>query len=97
MGEQEEELSRKTTIIQSIFTLKLDHQTFLQIVRSLPHDLAITTLEDGLSRNLDVTLTSVRSESGLRSEVDQLSSEVSLVLRGVLKSQGNLKVNHLFD
>jgi hypothetical protein len=74
----------KTTVIETIFTLKLDHQSLLEIVRGLPHDLAVTALEDGLSGDLDVALTGVGSKRGLRTEVDELSSEVSLVLRSVL-------------
>ena len=81
---EQENLPRKTSVIQTILTLKLDHQPLLQIIRSLPHDLGITTLEYIISRNLDMTLTSVGPKSRLRSEVDEFPPKVSLVLWDIL-------------
>ena len=95
---QEEELSEQsqtrweqssnapgdTSVIQTVFTLKLDHQTLLQVTGRLPHDLGVTSLEQVVTRNLDMTLASVGSERRLASEVDELSAEVTLVLRHVL-------------
>jgi hypothetical protein len=78
----------KTSVIQPIFTLKLDHQSLLQVVRRLPHNLAITTLKNILTRYLDMALTGIRPQCGLGSEVDQLSSEITLVLGRVLVERG---------
>lgn len=53
---QEKELSRETTIIKTIFTIKLDHQSLLQIRGRLAHDLSIRIFEDVRSANLDMAL-----------------------------------------
>ncbi|KAH3679538.1 hypothetical protein WICPIJ_008587 [Wickerhamomyces pijperi] len=84
MGKQEEELTRNTTVIQPFFTVKLDHQTFLQILRGLTHDLLVGIFKDMVSSHLDVTLARQDSQGWLRSEVNHLSSEITLVLRNVL-------------
>jgi hypothetical protein len=86
-------LPRKTSVIQTIFTLELDHQPLLEIIWTLPHDLGITALKDIVSRHLDVTLTSVGPKSRLRSEVDKLPPKVSLVLGNILvKRRGKSRI-----
>jgi hypothetical protein len=82
------DIPRKTSVIETVLTLELDHQPLFQIIRSLPHDLGITTLEDIVSRHLDMTLTRVGPKSGLRSEVDEFPPKVSLVLGYILVERG---------
>lgn len=50
----------------------------------MPHDFGIAVLEDMVTSYLDLTITRLRAKSRLAPEVDELSSEVSLVLRNVL-------------
>jgi hypothetical protein len=38
---QEEEFSGKTSVIQTVFTVKLDHQSLLEISSALAHDLMV--------------------------------------------------------
>lgn len=82
--QQEEELSRQSSVIQTIFSVELDHQSLLEVVWCLAHNLGVRIFEDVSSTNFDVTLTRRRTKGGLRSEVDEFSSEVSLVLRYIL-------------
>ena len=79
---------RQSSVIQPILSLKLDHQPLLQIVRRLPHDLRVRPFEDALPRDLDVALSRDGTKRWLGSEVDELPSEVSLVLRNVLVEGG---------
>jgi hypothetical protein len=84
VGKQEEELSGETAVIQTVFAVKLDHQSLLQISSALPHDLVVRVLEDMRPPNLDVALPTNNAQCWLRSEVDELAAEVTLVLRHVL-------------
>jgi hypothetical protein len=77
-------LPRKTTVIQTVLAIELDHQSLLEVVWTLAHNLCIRVLEDMRSANLDVALARQNSQSGLRTEIDQLSPEVTLVLWHVL-------------
>lgn len=84
VGEQEEELSRKTPVVQTVFTVELDHQSLLQIGSTLSHNFVVRVLEDMGSPNLDVALATDNAQRWLRSEVDKLATEVTLVLWHVL-------------
>ena len=77
-------LPRKTTVIETIFAIELDHQSLLEVVWTLAHNLCIRVLEDMRSANLDVALARQNPQSWLRTEVDQLPPEVTLVLWYVL-------------
>jgi len=77
-------IPRKTAVVQAVFTVELDHQALLQIRRALAHDLGIRILKDIIATDLDVTLSRHDPQSGLGSEVDQLATEVTLVLRNTL-------------
>ena len=79
--QQEEEFSRQTTVIETILSIELDHQSLLEIVWSLPHNFGIRILKDVSSSDLDVTLSRNRSKSRLGAEVDEFPPKVSLVLR----------------
>ena len=83
MRKKEEEFSRQTTVVQTVLSVELDHQPLLQVIGSLTHDLRIRIFEDMSSSNLDVALTRNWSKSRLRSKVDELPSEISLVLRHI--------------
>jgi len=78
--EQEEEFTRQTSVIQTVFSVELDHQTLLKVRSRLTHDLMVRILEDVRSPDLDVTLPTNDAEGGLRAEVDQLATEITLVL-----------------
>jgi len=80
VGKQEEELSRQTTIIETILTVKLDHQSLLQVGCRLSHNLSIGILEDGTTSYFDMALARQDSQCWLRTEVDKLPSEIPLVL-----------------
>lgn len=82
--EEEEELSGQSTIIESVFAVELDHQSLLEIRRRLSHDLGIRVLEDVRAADLDMALSGENAERWLRSKVDQLAPEISLVLWHVL-------------
>lgn len=88
MGQQEEEFSRKTSIVQPVLARKLDHQSLLQIVRALSHDLLVGILKYSVSADADVALVGDRSERRLRAEVNQLPTEVTLVLWDVCVQRG---------
>jgi hypothetical protein len=75
---------RQSSIIKPILTVKLDHQALLQVVRRLSHDLGITVLEDMVSSDLDLTISRLCTKGGLTSEIDELSSEIALILRDIL-------------
>lgn len=82
--QEEEELSRKSSVVESVLALELDHEALLEVVRRLAHDLGVAVLEDVRAADLDVALAGRRTEGGLRAEVDELAAEVALVLRHVL-------------
>lgn len=77
-------LPRETTVVQTVFTIKLDHQALLEVTRRLAHNLMIRVLENVRSPDLDVALTRHNPQCGLRPEVDQFPPKVTLVLRHVL-------------
>lgn len=52
-------LPRETSVIETVFTLELDHQPLLEVVRALSHNFGVRSLKDVFSRHLDVTLTSI--------------------------------------
>jgi len=54
----------------------------------LPHDLYIAILEDVISPNFDLAIAGLRAERWLTSEIDELSSEIALVLWDVLIQGG---------
>ena len=58
-------LPRKTTVIETIFAIELDHQTLLEICCRLTHDLGVRVFEDMRSANLDVALPRQDSECRL--------------------------------
>jgi hypothetical protein len=74
----------KTTIVETIFALKLDHQTLLEISGRLAHNLMVRVLEYVRSADLHMTLSRNRAKSRLGSKVDQLPTEIALVLRNTL-------------
>lgn len=82
--ETERDIPRKTTIVETVLPVKLDHQSLLQVGRALSHDLGIGVLEDVVPAHLDVTLSGHDAQGWLGAEVDQLPSEVPLVLRHAL-------------
>jgi hypothetical protein len=84
MGKQEKELSRETSVIQTVFTVKLDHKSLLQIRSALSHNLVVRVLENMRSPNLDVTLATNNAQCWLRSEVNELATEIALVLWYIL-------------
>lgn len=84
MGQEEEELSGESTVVQAIFSIKLDHESLLQVRSRLAHDLGIRILENMRSSNFDVALARKNTQCRLRSEVDEFPSEVTLVLRNIL-------------
>jgi len=84
MGKQEEELAGETSVVQTVFTVKFDHEPLLQISSTLAHDLVVGVFEDVGTSDLDVALSGHDAECWLRSEVDQLAAEVTLVLRDIL-------------
>jgi len=84
MRKQEKVFSRQSTIIKTIFAIKLDHQTLLKISRCLSHNFGIRVFKDASSSNFDMTLSWYRSQSRLRAEIDKFSSEIALVLRYIL-------------
>ena len=84
VGKQEEEFSGETSVIKTVFTIELDHQSLLEVGSALPHDLVVGILENMRSAHLDVTLTTNNAERWLRPEVDELATEIALVLRHVL-------------
>ena len=47
---------RGDIIIPTFFTIELDHQPLLQIIRALFHDLGVTILKDMVSANLDLAV-----------------------------------------
>ena len=82
--QQEEELSGNTTVVQTFFTIELDHKSLLQVIGCLSHNLLIRVFKDMISSNLDVTLSRQNTQSRLRSKVDDFSSKVTLVLGNIL-------------
>ena len=58
MGEQEEPLPGHTTIIKTLFALKLDEEPLLEIVSLKPHNLVKGFLKEVLAGHghLDITL-----------------------------------------
>ena len=82
--EEEEELSGQSTVIESVFAVELDHQSLLEVGCCLSHDLGIRVLEDMRTANLNMALSGKNAQRRLRSKVDQLASEISLVLWHVL-------------
>ena len=84
VGKQEEELSGKTSVIQTVFTVKLDHKSLLQIRSALPHNLVVRVLENMRSPNLDVALATNDAKCWLRSKVNELAAEIALVLWYIL-------------
>ena len=84
---------RKTAIVQTIFTIELDHQSLLEIVGCLPHNLGITVLEDVITPDLDLAVPWLRAHRRLTAEVDEFPPEVALVLRNVrIKGRGQTGV-----
>lgn len=81
---QEKEFSRQSSIVQTILSVKLDHQPLLEILGCLPHHFGVRVLENVISANLDVALSGKNPERWLRSEVNELASKVTLVLRHIL-------------
>ena len=71
---------RQTTVIQAIFSIELDHQPFLEVGRSLPHDFRVAILENVVTPDFDLTVTRLSTHSGLTSEVYEFPPEVTLVL-----------------
>ena len=84
VGKQEEELSGKTSVIQTVFSVKFDHESLLQISSALSHNLVVRVFENMRPPNLDMALSTNNAQCWLRSEVDELATEVTLVLRHVL-------------
>lgn len=74
----------KTTIIETIFAIKLDHQPLFEVGRRLSHNFGVCVLENMATSHFDVALTRDRTERRLRAEVNKLATEVALVLRHVL-------------
>lgn len=77
-------IPRYATVVKAILPIELNHQPLLQITGCLPHDLRITVLEDMIAANLDLAVARLRTHSGLTAEVNELPSEVALVLRHIL-------------
>lgn len=77
------DIPRKTTVVQTIFTVELDHESFLEVIRRLSHDLSITILKDVVTPDLDLTVTRLCPHRRLTSEVDKLPPEVTFVLRNI--------------
>ena len=75
---------RQSSIVQTVFSVELDHQPLLQIVGVLPHDLGIRVLKNVVSSNFDMALARQYPKSGLRPEVNQFTSEIPFVLWDVL-------------
>jgi hypothetical protein len=75
---------RESSVIESILAVKLDHEPLLEVVGSLAHDLGVAVLEDVRAADLDVALSGRWAQGGLRAEVDELASEIALVLGDVL-------------
>lgn len=93
MGEEEEELSRETAVVQTVLAVKLDHQSLLEVVGVLTHDLGVRVFKDVGAADLDVALAGDRAEGGLGAEVDELPSEVPLVLGHVhLEGRGQTRI-----
>jgi hypothetical protein len=82
--QQEEKLSADTAIIQAFLVVEAYHEPLLEVVGRLPHDLGIAVLKYVVTSDLDVALSRNRPKSWLGTEVDQLSTEIALVLRYVL-------------
>jgi hypothetical protein len=78
------DIPRETTVVETIFTIKLNHQTLLQVGGTLTHDLGIRILENVITADLNMALSRHNPQSRLRAEVDQLATEVTLVLRNTL-------------
>ena len=72
---------RKSAIIQSILPFKLDHELLFEIVGRLPHNFRIAVLKYAIAPNFDLAMSGLCTHSRLRTEVDQLSAEIALVLR----------------
>jgi hypothetical protein len=81
---EEEEFTGQTTVVKTVFSVELDHQTLLQIRSRLAHNLMVRVFEDMRSPDLDMALPTDNAEGGLRAEVDELATEITLVLRHVL-------------
>ena len=86
--EHREHVPRKTTVIQTVFTIEFDHEPLLQIVRCLTHDLGIAVLEDVVPANFDLAVTRLCTKRRLATEVDELPPEVALVLRNIGVKRG---------
>ena len=73
----------KSAIIQSIRVLpfKLDHDAPFEIVGPQSHNFYIAVLKYVVSSNFNLAISRVCTHSRLRTEVDQLSGEIALVLR----------------
>ena len=76
-------LPRKTTVIQTIFAVELDHQPLLQIVRCLPHDLRITILKDMVTSDFDLAVSRLSTHRRLTPKVDEFPPKVAFVLRHI--------------
>ena len=77
---------RKPAIIQSILSFKLDYESLFEIGGRLPHNFRIAVLEYVVASNFDqfdLTISRLCTHSRLRTEVDQLSAEIALVLRHI--------------
>lgn len=84
MREKEEELSGKATIIQTVFSIELDHETLLQVGSGLARNLGEGVLENVRSADFDVALSRKDAHGRLGPEVNELASEVALVLGHIL-------------
>lgn len=73
-------MPRQTAVIETIFSIELDHQSFLEVARGLSHNFRVTVLEDVVTPDFDLTVTGLGTHSGLTPEVDELPPEVTLVL-----------------
>jgi hypothetical protein len=74
----------EATIIKTIFTIEFDHESLLEIIGCLPHNLVIRVFKNMSSADLDVALARQYTHSRLRSEVNELSPEITFILRNVL-------------
>ena len=80
----------KSTIIQTVFPVELDHQPLLQIVWRLPHNLRITILEDVIPPHFNLAIPRLRPHCRLAPKVDQFAPKVTLILRHI-RIQGRRK------
>lgn len=78
-----EDVPRKTSVVETVFALELDHKPLLEVIGRLAHDLGVAVLEDVVTPDLDLTVAGLVAHCGLAAEVDELPAEVTLVLRHV--------------